>query len=286
METAFSRRNFVVGGACAVAEATSSFAWGRPSKTFAYVSSWTAGPNGTGGGGGIHVFALNERGDSLQHLSSVEPELNAGYICISPDGRFLYATDERKDFGGKAGAGGGVVSFAIDTQDGSLKRINSQASMGAYPAYICIDGTGSRVIAANHGSYDTISRLERSQDGLRIENLYDDATVSMFSALPSGALDAACDVVNLERGHALNWENEKGLDSVFQASPHAHSVNFDPSNRFVIVCDKGGGSYLHLQVDTESAHWKKRRYLQLLRALHHATRLFIPGCLTFSSLMS
>jgi 6-phosphogluconolactonase len=193
-----------------------------------------------GGGGGIHVFAVDPRDCSLKALSSVAPELNAGYICISPDGRYLYATDERKDFGGKPGAGGGVVSFAIDQQDGSLTRLSSQRSMGAFPAYIAIDRTGSRVVTSNHGSYDTVAQLARTREGvLHLENTYDDATIAMFSPSSAGLLGDACDVAVLERGHAAGWEDESGLDAIFRASPHAHSVNFDPSAQFVLACDKG-----------------------------------------------
>ena len=240
MSGAISRREFIVAGVCAVAESRLAVGQERKGKLYAYVSSWTSQGNGAGGGGGIHVFAMDERDGSLKALSSVAPELNAGYVCVSPNGRFLYATDERKDFGGRAGAGGGVVGFAIDQRDGSLTQLDAQLSMGAFPAYIAVDRTGSRVVGANHASYDTIAQLERGHDGLRrLENAYDDASVAMFSVSADGRLDAACDVAVLERGHASGWEKDSGLDAVFRASPHAHSVNFDPSGQFVLACDKG-----------------------------------------------
>lgn len=234
-----SRRNFLIMGACAAAEAGSISAQARKQRAFAYVSSWTSGPNGAGEGGGIHIYAANLADGSLSHLSSVESGLNAGYICISPDGQFLYATDERKDYGGRRGSGGGVLSFAIDPQTGLLTRLDLRPSMGTFPAYICIDKTGSRVVTANHGSYDAIAQVRRDGGVVHLENSYDDATVSMFSVTPAGLLNPACAVAMLERGPALGWEKETGLDAVFQASPHAHSVNFDQSNRFVLACDKG-----------------------------------------------
>jgi 6-phosphogluconolactonase (cycloisomerase 2 family) len=90
------------------------------------------------------------------------------------------------------------------------------------------------------GRYDTVAQLARTREGaLHLENTYDDATIAMFSPSSAGLLGEACDVAILERGQAVGWESESGLDAIFQASPHAHSVNFDPSNQFVLACDKG-----------------------------------------------
>ena len=200
-------------------------------KLYAYISSWTAGANGSGGDGGIRVFSVDQNSGSLTQVSAVSPQLSAGYICISPDTRFLYATDERKDEGGKAGAGGAVHAFAIHPSDGSLEHLNSYPSMGAFPAYVAIDATGKRVVAANHGSYDNITRLVKGMRGYSVENLYDDATVAMFPVDQTGTLEPACDVAVLKRTH--------GVDPRFQGSAHAHSANFDPGNRFLLVCDKG-----------------------------------------------
>src|SRR5207247_11431512 len=46
-----------------------------------------------------------------------------------------------------------------------------------------------------------------------------------------GTLDRASDVAVLER--------TQSVDKVTQRSAHAHSVNWDPSQRMVVVCDKG-----------------------------------------------
>lgn len=208
-------------------------------RLYAYVSSWTSGANGGGGDGGVHVFNVDAERGMLTWVQSVAPELNAGYICITRDGRHLYATDERKDLGGKAGAGGGVVSFAVDRQTGRLERLNGEPSMGAYPAYISVDATGSCVAVANHGSYDTVARVVRNDDEVTLEDIYDDASVAVFGVDESGRLQRLSDVATLERGPAIGWDKESGIAAVFQASPHAHSVNFDPSGQYALVCDKG-----------------------------------------------
>jgi 6-phosphogluconolactonase len=238
-----SRREFVaITSACLLGSAVSlkSQTAGRPPKLYAYASSWTramsqafgfSGLDNGNTGGGIHVFAVDMTDGSLTRLSGVAPELNSGYICVSPNRRFLYATDERKDYGGKAGAGGGVNTFSIDPADGSLTHVNSYPSMGAFPAYICIDATGSRVVTANHGSYDSVIKTIQRGAQVELETVYDDGVIAMFPVAQSGALEPASDVSVLETGH--------GPGGFLQGSCHPHSVNFDPGNRYLLACDKG-----------------------------------------------
>jgi 6-phosphogluconolactonase len=233
-----SRRDFIVMSGAVALEAATGHAQKSDRRLYAFVSSWTNGPNGSGDGGGIHVFACDENDGSLRSLSSVAPELNAGYICISPDGKHLYSTDERKDAGGQPGAGGAVVSFEIDRRTTALNRLNTVPSMGAFPAYISIAPDGSCIAVANHGSYDATTQLVHEGDGFQVRRLYDDATVSLFPVGKEQLLPAS-DIAVFAQQHAKGWERESGLDAVFQASPHAHSVNFDPSGIHLLACDKG-----------------------------------------------
>ncbi len=221
-------------------------------QLYAYVSSWTSGADGAGADGGIHVFAVDMHDGSFQLLSTTAMELNAGYICISPNGRFLYATDERKDYGGRAGAGGGIVSFSIDPQNGALTRLNIVPSMGAFPAYIAIDATGTCVVTANHGSYNTILQIVQDATGAHLENTYDDSTVALFPVGADGLVDQASTVAILQRGSAEGWEQDHGIAARFRASAHAHSVNFDPNNCFVLACDKGRDRIYSYRVEASS----------------------------------
>lgn len=242
------RRDFLaLIGAGLAGATTATAALQSPKKLYAYIGSWTTGPFGVGGGGGIHVFTVNMSDGALTLVSRTGPEfdnLNAGYICISPNGRFLYSTNEIKNLNGKDGAGGGVLSFAINQETGSLTHLNTQPSMGVNPTYIAIDATGSRVVAANHGDFVPIVRVIKKNGVPEIENLYDDGTVSMFAVRPDGTVEPACDVAVLERTH--------GVDPRTQTSAHAHSVNFDPGNRFVIACDKGADHLYVYRVDPGS----------------------------------
>jgi len=145
------RRDFL---SLAIAAAAASAQ--TPKKLYAYVSSWTKGPFGQGGSGGITTFTVNMSDGSLTQVSKTAQEfdnLNGGSLCISPDGRFLYCTHEAPNLDNKAGAGGGVHSFSINRANGSLTHLNVQPSMGVNPCFMVIDKTGQRVLVANHGDF-------------------------------------------------------------------------------------------------------------------------------------
>lgn len=248
MSVNWTRRNFVtmVGAGFATAAITGRAQASR--RLFAYVGSWTQGPFGVGGGGGITVFSVDRATGVLTELSRTGPEfdnLNAGYQCISRNGPYLYSTNEAKNRDGELGVGGAVLSFTINPADGSLTHKNTQPSMGVNPAYISIDATGSFVMAANHGDYVPAVRVTTRDGAPQIEKVYDDGTVAMFPVQSNGTLAPPSDVAVLDR-------LTTGVDPVSQRSPHAHSVNFDPSNRFVVVCDKGADRLYTFRVDTRS----------------------------------
>src|SRR5258708_18263078 len=100
MSEDLSRRNFLALTGAAVAADPAAEAFQAPKKLYAYASSWTTGPFGAGGGGGISVFTVNISDGSLTAVSRTGPEfdgLNGGCICISPNSRFLYCTNEIKN---------------------------------------------------------------------------------------------------------------------------------------------------------------------------------------------
>lgn len=256
MNTELSRRDFVAlmgAGLAVTSTATRSQSSG---KTYAYVGSWTQGPFGVGGGGGISVFEVHLSDGSLTPVSRTGPEfenLNAGYLCIAPNGQFLYSTNEVGNLDGEFGGGGGVLSFSINPDIGSLTHQNTQPSMGVNPAYISIDATGSRLLASNHGSYVPVVTIVERDGAPAIEKLYDDGTVSMFPVRSDGTLAPAADVAVLER--------LGGVDPVSQQSPHAHSVNFDPGNRFVLVCDKGADRVYTYRIDPQSNTFEDEKFV-------------------------
>ena len=270
MNKYLTRREFVtLMTAGAVTASTDILA--QSAKLYAYVGSWTQGPFGVGGGGGITLFTVDLADGSLTRIGHTGPEfenLNAGYLAVSPDSRYLYSTNEVKNLHGEFGGGGGLLSFSINPDDGSITHMNTVQSMGVNPAFITLDATGTRILTSNHGNYDPVVRITEENGVPRIEKVYDDGTVAIFPVNENGTLEPAADVAVLER--------ISGVDPVAQQSAHAHSVNFDPTNSFVIVCDKGGDRIYTYRVDPGSYSLDDEKFIQTEPGLSPRHSVFHP----------
>ncbi|HEY5624683.1 MAG TPA: beta-propeller fold lactonase family protein, partial [Gammaproteobacteria bacterium] len=102
MDKELSRRDFVALMGAGLAAAAGSIR-AQPHTVYAYVGSWTQGPFGVGGGGGITIFSFDPASGSLNRLGHTGPEfenLNAGYLAVAPNGRVLYSTNEVKNLHG------------------------------------------------------------------------------------------------------------------------------------------------------------------------------------------
>jgi 6-phosphogluconolactonase len=238
MKTESSRRQFLTLSALAflgsqIRTGQSAESGRQLRQLYVYVGSRTKGPGfGIGGGGGISVFTMNAKDGALTPVGRTGADfdnLNSDGLCVSADNRFLYAVNETLTLDGRAGAGGGVVAFAIDRNNGTLAHLNSQPSMGVNPCYIIVDPSGSRVIVANHGAEARIVQIAKRNGVPVIENPTDDGTVAMFPVRADGSLEPAADVAVFERR------------SLSEAGPGAaaHSVNFDRTGRFIVACDVG-----------------------------------------------
>ncbi len=134
-----------------------------------------------------------------------KPELavvtgNPSFLAIAPSGKFLYAV-------GEGGVGGGVSAFAINP-DGKLTLLNRQEGGGKGPAHISIDSTGKHVAVANYGS----------------------GSVAILPIGEDGKLAPASSTIQHE-GSSVNPARQKG--------PHAHSIYFDKTNKYVVSADLG-----------------------------------------------
>jgi len=241
MNMSTSRRGFLgISGAGLAASRLGAFQRAPGAgRLFAYVGRHTTGFFGTGKGGGITVFRVNMSDGSLLEADKTGPELddlNSDGMCTSADGRFLYSIILTPALGGKAGAGGGVAAFAINREDGTLKHLNTQPSMGANPASVIIDKTNSRVVVGNHAAVNKIVLISKKNGVPVIESPTDEATVALFPVKADGSLEPACDV------------------SVFAPRPASdtsgpgaacHAVAFDRTQRWILASDNG---YDHLYV--------------------------------------
>jgi 6-phosphogluconolactonase len=81
-------------------------------------------------------------------------QVGAAAIHLSPDGRFLYATNR--------GDANEIVIFSVDSANGHLKLIGRQSSLGKSPREFAIDPTGNWLIVGNQNS-DTAYVFRRDQ---------------------------------------------------------------------------------------------------------------------------
>ena len=94
---------------------------------------------------------------SLETISTLPPGFAgtsfAAEILISPDGKFLYATNRLHDT---------IAVFAIDGQ-GKLTHIGEASTLGDYPRHCCIDPRGNFLYACNQRS-DCITSFSIHRD--------------------------------------------------------------------------------------------------------------------------
>lgn len=166
-----------------------------------YVGTYTTGTESKG----IYRFTLDLDTGQLTPAGEPAAAANPSFLAFHPNGRFLYAVGEVRDFEPNAGA---VSAFAIDPKTGALTLLNQQSSKGSGPCHLSLDKDGKNVLVANYGG-GSVAVLPLQADG-RLK------TSSTF-------LQHLGSSVNPRR----------------QAAPHAHSINLDPASRFALVADLG-----------------------------------------------
>lgn len=155
---------------------------------------------------GIYRFTLDLASGQLTPAGEPTPTANPSFLAFHPNGRFLYAVNEIKEFQGKNA--GSVSAFAIDPKSGSLSLLNQQSSNGPGPCHLTLDRDGRNVLVAN----------------------YDLGNVAVLPLENDGRLKPAS-VFLQHLGSSVTPRP--------QAGPHAHSVNLDAANRFALVADLG-----------------------------------------------
>lgn len=199
-------------------------------KRYAFVGTWK---DFGGHGEGIYVYELDPETGDMKETDHLRGFRNNSILSISPDKRRLYATIEDKNYQDQWGAGGGVLALAFDAEKGKLSVLNERSALGACTSYISADPAGQYVLITNHGSgLDVITRVvPDGTGGYKIVNEYDDSTLVLFRLCGDGSIGEVCDL--------HKHEGKGGLKVRGQMCSHLHSVNFDPSGQWGLVCDKG-----------------------------------------------
>jgi 6-phosphogluconolactonase len=112
--------------------------------------------------GTISVYAYaNGKLDAIQRINAHSEEFkegfNSGDIHISPDGRFLYASNRGEE--------NNIAIFSI-ASNGTLKTVGYQSTFGKTPRIFTIDSTGKFLIVANQTSGNVVVFKRNSVTGL------------------------------------------------------------------------------------------------------------------------
>ena len=110
----------------------------------------------------IGVFRhTNGKFEHLQTLPMTADDfkgaVGAAEVRISPDGKFLYASNR--------GDANDISIYAIDKKEGALRFIDRQSTLGKTPRNFIIDPTGNFLLAANQNSDNIIVFKRNKRNG-------------------------------------------------------------------------------------------------------------------------
>jgi len=154
---------------------------------------------------GIYVADMDMKTGKLSKARLAAELKNPSFLALHPTGHFLYAVSEVSDTNGQKT--GGISALAIDPKTGALRLLNQKPSKGAGPCHITIDSKGRHVFAANYGGGSLIA----------------------YRVNPSGRLVDQTAFIQHE-GSSVHKR---------QKAPHAHAVNLDPSEKYLVCSDLG-----------------------------------------------
>jgi 6-phosphogluconolactonase len=196
-----SRRDFLAASAIGLIGLARGSAR-PPDGDLLYIGTYTKGTRSEG----IYLVRMDRRSGELRQVGSVDAGPNPSFLGTHPNGRCLYAVNELEQYNGRPT--GAVSAFAIATDTGALTRLNEQPSDGGAPCFVSVDRTGRVALIANYAG----------------------GSVALLPIEANGALAPVAQVVQ-HTGRGSNAER--------QATPHAHCVLADPSNRFALAADLG-----------------------------------------------
>src|SRR5208283_2761362 len=166
---------------------------------------------------GIYAYRYDAKTAEITSLGLAAETTNPSWVTLHPNGRFLYAVNEVRNY--KGPNSGGVSAFSVDRTTGKLTFLNELPTRGADPCYVTVDRSGKYVLVAN----------------------YTGGSVTVFPILKDGSLGEASAFVQ-HSGHGPNPQRQEG--------PHAHSIDLSPDNRFAMVDDLGLDEVLVYKFDS------------------------------------
>lgn len=103
----------------------------------------------------------NGKLDSTQRIAThehrVKKHYNSADIHISPDGRFLYASNRSRE--------NNIAIFSINMETGILTHVGYQSTLGDHPRNFVIDPSGKFLLVANQLSGDVVVFIRNTKTG-------------------------------------------------------------------------------------------------------------------------
>ncbi len=218
---AWSRRTFLMSTAAvalthsALTPAQKNAGASKSGKLLAYAGTYTSAVDGGANGEGIYLFEVDAHTGELSNRKLVAKTPNPSWITIHPSKKYLYAINEVTNFEGGSGS---VSAFAINATTGELGLINTVSSEGAGPAHMSLDTQGRYAFVANYAG----------------------GTIAVLPILAGGSLGAAVDVHRESAALGSKLATDAPLGSFAISghdSPHAHMIEPDLQNQFVLATD-------------------------------------------------
>ncbi len=166
---------------------------------------------------GIYRSRFNADTGELTDAELAAEIESPSYLTIHPNGKYLYAVTESGD--------GSVTGYTLNALTGGLAKINTQPTQGSSPCDLEVDQTGQMLVVVNYGSGSTIA----------------------YKVGEDGSLSEATDF-HEHTGSSVHRR---------QKSPHAHSIDFSPDNRFAMVSDLGIDKVLVYEADPSTGKLKE-----------------------------
>ena len=228
-----SRRSFlttlvaIAGTGCLRDSLLRAQAGERPGPLLAYVGTFSSPLRDVlptqvdlppGNGRGIHLFEVNRDTGAMTPAGVHAMGTSPSCLALNASNTRLYSANETDRVGEHKE--GTVSAFAINRADGKLELLNTVPSGGAGPTFVSVLPSGRFVLVAN----------------------YFGGSVGVLPILRDGRLGTATDVKN-DAGKVGPTRATNAPPGGFAKSghdrTHAHMIQADPSERFVLHADLG-----------------------------------------------
>jgi 6-phosphogluconolactonase len=179
---------------------------------FAYVGSRTTRER-KARGDGLSVYRVDPKLAAWTPVQVLDDLVNPSFLSFDRQRRFLYAVH---------GDGSEISAFRIDQKSGELTILNRESTGGKNPVHLCVDPTNRFAVVVNH-------------------------VTSSLAVLPieeNGALGRMSDLVTLT--------GKIGPHRVEQPFSKPHQAQYDPTDRFIAVPDKGLDRTFIFRLDAET----------------------------------